>query len=108
MPWFHFWAHLIALAPTTFACLSAVVESLIALALLFGLARQVTCLAAAAVRSAVKHHVPAGGVIVATEPDDLAFAGDDLPVAHLEHVSGPPLALFRIGGGWGSIWVYSS
>jgi thiosulfate dehydrogenase (quinone) large subunit len=48
LPWFHFWAHLIALAPIPFAYLSAILESLIALALLLGLARQVTYFAAAA------------------------------------------------------------
>src|ERR1022692_4688639 len=48
LPWFHFWAHLIALAPVPFAYLSAIIESMIALALVFGLARQVTYFAAAA------------------------------------------------------------
>jgi nitrite reductase (NO-forming) len=48
LPWFHLWAHLISLAPTTFAYVIAVAESLIAVALVFGLARQVTYFAAAA------------------------------------------------------------
>jgi hypothetical protein len=48
LPWFHFWAHLIALAPIPFAYLSAIIESLIALALLSGVAWQVTYFAAAA------------------------------------------------------------
>lgn len=48
LPWFHFWAHLTALAPLPLAYLSAVTETLITLALLLGLARQVTYFAAAA------------------------------------------------------------
>lgn len=48
LPWFHFWARVIGFAPSPFAYLSAAVESMIALALLFGLARQVTYFAAAA------------------------------------------------------------
>jgi thiosulfate dehydrogenase (quinone) large subunit len=48
MPWFHFWAHFIALSPATFAYLTAATETLVALALLFGLARQFTYFAAAA------------------------------------------------------------
>jgi nitrite reductase (NO-forming) len=48
LPWFHFWTHLIALAPAVFAYVIAVAESLIALALVLGVARQVTYLAAAA------------------------------------------------------------
>jgi thiosulfate dehydrogenase [quinone] large subunit len=48
LPWFHFWTRVISFAPAPFAYLSATVESLIALALIFGLARQVTYFAAAA------------------------------------------------------------
>jgi thiosulfate dehydrogenase [quinone] large subunit len=48
LPWFHFWARFIALAPAPFAYLSAITESLIGVALLLGLARQVTYFAAAA------------------------------------------------------------
>jgi thiosulfate dehydrogenase (quinone) large subunit len=48
LPWFHFWTRVISVAPAPFAYLSAAVESLIALALIFGLARQVTYFAAAA------------------------------------------------------------
>jgi uncharacterized membrane protein YphA (DoxX/SURF4 family) len=48
LPWFHFWAHLISLAPGVFTYLIAIAESVIAVALVFGLARQVTYFAAAA------------------------------------------------------------
>lgn len=48
LPWFHFWSHLFSLAPATFAYLIASAESVIAVALVFGLARQVTYFAAAA------------------------------------------------------------
>ena len=46
-PWFHFWTHFIAHNPHLFAVLAAVIESLIALALLFGFARRITYLSAA-------------------------------------------------------------
>ena len=45
--WFNFWATLMGHNPTVFAYMVAVVESLIALALLVGLARRSTYLAAA-------------------------------------------------------------
>lgn len=45
--WFNFWSTLFAHNPTLFAYMVAVVESLIALALLIGLARRSTYLAAA-------------------------------------------------------------
>lgn len=45
--WFNFWATLMAHNPTLFAYMVAVVESMIALALLVGLARRSTYLAAA-------------------------------------------------------------
>lgn len=48
LPWFHLWSHLISLAPTAWAYAVAVAESLIAVALVTGLARQVTYFAAAA------------------------------------------------------------
>lgn len=46
-PWFHFWHNLFAHAPRFFAYATAVIETLIALALIFGIARQVTYFAAA-------------------------------------------------------------
>jgi nitrite reductase (NO-forming) len=46
-PWFHFWTHLIAHNPHLFAILTAIVESLIAIALLIGFARRTTYLSAA-------------------------------------------------------------
>ncbi|HEV2403045.1 MAG TPA: DoxX family membrane protein [Candidatus Saccharimonadales bacterium] len=45
--WFHFWAQLLSHNPHLFAVLTAIVESLIAIALLSGLARRFTYLAAA-------------------------------------------------------------
>jgi uncharacterized membrane protein YphA (DoxX/SURF4 family) len=48
LPWFHFWSNLISMAPTAFAYLAAVTETLIAAALLLGLARQLTYFSAAA------------------------------------------------------------
>jgi nitrite reductase (NO-forming) len=47
-PWFDFWIRLQRPAPTFFAYLVAVVETLIALALIFGFARKVTYISAAA------------------------------------------------------------
>lgn len=46
-PWFHFWNHLLTGRPQVFALLTAIIESLIALALLLGLARRVSYLLAA-------------------------------------------------------------
>jgi len=46
-PWFHFWGAFLGHSPHLFAILTAVTESLIALALLFGLARRTTYLLAA-------------------------------------------------------------
>jgi nitrite reductase (NO-forming) len=46
-PWFSFWTHFLAYNPHLFAILTAVIESLIALALLFGLARRATYVTAA-------------------------------------------------------------
>jgi uncharacterized membrane protein YphA (DoxX/SURF4 family) len=45
--WFNFWIHLLSHNPHLFALLVTVVESLIALALIFGVARRTTYLAAA-------------------------------------------------------------
>lgn len=45
--WFHFWTHLIAHNPHLFAILTAIIESLIAIALLFGIARRTIYLSAA-------------------------------------------------------------
>ncbi|HWZ66147.1 MAG TPA: DoxX family membrane protein [Patescibacteria group bacterium] len=45
--WFHFWVQFIGYNPHLFAILTAVIESLIALALIFGFARRVTYLLAA-------------------------------------------------------------
>ena len=45
-PWFRFWARLAGWAPTPFAYSIAVVETIIALALIFGIARQLTYVAA--------------------------------------------------------------
>lgn len=47
-PWFRFWNDLQAPAPTTWAYLIAITETLIALALLLGLARKVTYISATA------------------------------------------------------------
>lgn len=47
-PWFNFWVHVLSHNPHLFALLTAVVESLIALALLLGFARRMTYLSAAA------------------------------------------------------------
>lgn len=46
-PWFHFWSTSLAHNPHLFALLTAMVESLIALALIFGFARRTTYLGAA-------------------------------------------------------------
>src|ERR1700756_308910 len=46
--WFHFWIQLLAHNPQLFAAIVTVVETLIALALIFGVARRATYLAAAA------------------------------------------------------------
>ena len=46
-PWFHFWVQLLGSNAHLFAALTAITESLIAIALLLGIARQVTYLAAA-------------------------------------------------------------
>jgi thiosulfate dehydrogenase [quinone] large subunit len=46
-PWFHFWTQLLGHNPHLFAVLTAIIESLIAIALLLGLARRVTYLSAA-------------------------------------------------------------
>src|SRR5580700_3582262 len=45
-PWFHFWIRLLGHNPHLFAVLTAIVESLIALALVFGFARRTTYLTA--------------------------------------------------------------
>jgi uncharacterized membrane protein YphA (DoxX/SURF4 family) len=45
--WFNFWTHLLAHDPHAYAILTAVVESLIAVALIAGLARRTTYLSAA-------------------------------------------------------------
>ncbi|HEV2412743.1 MAG TPA: hypothetical protein VGS28_02980 [Candidatus Saccharimonadales bacterium] len=46
-PWFNFWTHLLGHDPHLFATMTAVVESLIAIALVFGIARRATYLLAA-------------------------------------------------------------
>lgn len=46
-PWFHFWLHFLSLNPHLFATITAIIESLIALALLFGLARRATYISGA-------------------------------------------------------------
>ncbi|HET9850132.1 MAG TPA: DoxX family protein [Candidatus Saccharimonadales bacterium] len=46
-PWFHFWDKFLGHDPHLFAILTAVIESYIALALIFGFARRATYLAAA-------------------------------------------------------------
>lgn len=45
--WFSFWAHFLSHSPHLFAVLTAIIESLIALALLIGFARRTTYLSAA-------------------------------------------------------------
>jgi nitrite reductase (NO-forming) len=42
MPWFNFWVHLVGHNPHLIATLTAVIESLIAVALIIGLARRMT------------------------------------------------------------------
>lgn len=46
-PWFNFWLHILSHNPHFFAILVAIIESLIALALIVGLARRTTYLSAA-------------------------------------------------------------
>lgn len=46
-PWFNFWTHSLGHNPQLFAVLTAIIETLIALALLFGFARRTTYLSAA-------------------------------------------------------------
>jgi len=46
VPWFNWWQHLLAIDPTFFAYSVAVIESLIAVALIIGFARRITYLAA--------------------------------------------------------------
>ena len=41
-PWFHFWSTFLSHNPHLFAVLTAIIESLIAIALLFGIARRST------------------------------------------------------------------
>jgi thiosulfate dehydrogenase [quinone] large subunit len=41
-PWFNFWVRLLSHNPQLFAVLTAIIESLIAIALIFGLARRLT------------------------------------------------------------------
>ncbi len=46
-PWFHFWTHFLGHNPHLFAVLTAIIESLVAIALLLGLARRATYISAA-------------------------------------------------------------
>lgn len=93
-PWFHFWMHLTALNPHFFALITTTTESLIAVALLFGVARRTTYVAAA-IFSLIIWAVPEGfgGPYTATSTDvgtGLIYAIVFFALYGLERLASPP------------------
>ena len=93
-PWFHFWIQLIGSHVWLFATMTAIIESLIAIALLFGIARQITYLAAA-IFSLMIWSVPEGfgGPYSATSTDigtGIIYAVVFFSLYGLERMATPP------------------